>query len=186
MVSTKDAALFSGILFLAFAGIFSTGIIQIQGTQATNFVCSIPVLSNSYDECDTSVAQRYDVTTEISVAALDQTAFLSEQSFDYQTTKSGFSLSILGPNQNLAFGGAKNVEVNFNLKNSDGQIVADGNKYVGEIGILQQEKVFFNVKNQPQGVYTAEYELVYDPGFGGATQTETLEKQIRVPKSVSR
>lgn len=186
MVSGKDAALFTGILLLAFAGVFSTGIIDIQGSQSTNIVCSIPFVSSGYDACSTDVAQKYDVTTEIRVQATEQTAFLSESSFDYTTSKSGAfsSLSILGPSSELAFGGAKNVEVNFNLINSDGEIVADGNKYVGEIGILQSEKVLFNVRNQPQGTYNAEYELVYDPGFGGATQTENLEKQIRVPKRV--
>ena len=182
MVNSRDLAVTALVALGALAVFIGVGGIGLVGSSSIG-ICDIPVVSQFSSSCGTEVAQKYDVSTTVAIQATEQKAFLSESSFDYTTTKSGIGLSFLSPDTNLAFGGVEDAILNFNLL-KDGEVIADGNKYVGEMGILAREKVSFDVNNVEQGRYTVKYELRYDPGFGGVRQTETLEENIRVPKVI--
>lgn len=164
------------------------GGINLDGTQESNIQCSIPIVNQFFDSCDTDVAEKYDLSTSISVSATDVNVVFEESEFDYRTDKASvLSLaSFIGPDQNLAFG-ANQVELGFQLENSDGALVADGSKFIGELQALQNEEVKFSVDNLPTGDYTVKYRLEYNPdfeAFEGDTKVKTLEKNIRIPKRI--
>ena len=94
---------------------------------------------------------------------------------------------MIGPNANLAFGGVNNVELRFQLEDSTGTTIADGSKYIGELGVFQSEDAGFSADNLEPGEYTVKYRLTYTPDFGvteGVEQEKNLEKNIRIPKRI--
>lgn len=188
MVNLKDGVLTLSIIVAMSLFVFGTGAVALPGTGSSNYICSIPVASDFAGSCGTGIGPKYDVSTSIVVQATDVNAKLNEGSFQYETEKTcAYCLSVIGFDRDLAFGGANDVELNFQMVNSDDQLVADGSKYIGELGVMQTETVEFDVDNRPTGDYTVKYELVYTPDFGvseGVEQVKTLEKNIRVPKRI--
>lgn len=188
MVSFKDTVFFLSILIGSVVVLGSVAGASLPGTGSSNYVCSVPVVSDFVSNCGTEVEEKYDVSTSIRVEATDVNAVLNEGSFEYETSPaSPWSLSLIGFDRDLAFGGANDVELGFQLENSDGVTVADGSQYIGELGIIQSETVEFGVDNRPTGDYTVKYELSYKPDFGvdeGVEQVKTLEKEIRVPRRI--
>lgn len=188
MVNLRDAVIFTMILLGGISVFVGLGGLGLAGSSGIS-LCDIPVVSQFPSDCGTEVAEKYDLDTEITVQATDANAVFNEQSFEYTTTKStsfdGFSF--LGPQSNLAFGGANDVTLDFQLFNSNDELVADGNKYIGELGFLQRESVSFTADNLPTGDYTVRYGLSYTQDLGfweGADYDKTLEKNIRVPKRI--
>jgi hypothetical protein len=188
MSNVKDAVLTGSIVLAMAIFVFGSGAVALPGTGSTNYICSVPVVSDYFDNCNSGVAERYDVSTSIRVEATDVNAVLDEGSFQYETEKTcTICLSMIGFSENLAFGGANDVTLDFQMVNSEGTLVADGSKYIGELGVLQGEEVSFGSDNRPSGMYTVKYELTYTPDFGvteGVPQVKTLEKSIRVPKRI--
>lgn len=187
MANLKEAVAVLFFLVGALLIVSSVSAVSLPGTGSTDLACSIPLVSDSLDGCGTDVAEKYDLETSITVQATDVHANLNERSFEYSTTRSGFfsTLSVLGPDNTLAFGGANDVELDFQLVNSDNVVVADGNKYIGELGVIQSQEVDFDVDNRKKGDYTVKYRLTYTPDFGvgeGVEQVKTLEKDIRIPE----
>lgn len=189
MVNFRDAALFLVFLIGGLGVFIGVGGLQLAGSSG-NAACNIPVVEGLFSQCNTEVTEKYDLRTEITIQATDANAVFNEQSFQYSTEKSSIydGLSFLGPQSNLAFGGANDVSLNFQLFNSDGELVADGNKYIGELGVFQSESSVFTVDNLPTGDYTVRYGLSYTQDLGiveGSEYDKTLEKNIRVPKRIN-
>jgi hypothetical protein len=187
MVEARELVAFAMILVGASIGFVAFGGAELVGGTSA-ILCDTPVVSDLISSCGTDVADRYDLETEILLQATDVNVVFDESSFQYETNQvSPYSLSIIGGPGELAFFGANEVEATFELVNSEDETVAYGNKFIGELGALQGEKLEFDADNLPTGEYTVNYELTYTPDFGvteGNEQVKTLSKQIRIPKRI--
>lgn len=186
MASAKDVAGFVGILLISSAVIFATGNVSLPGSASGNVLCDVPVVSDFVGcSTDKGTERRYDLTTTVKASGLS--ADVSLKDFSYQTEPSGFGLSLLGPGQSLAFGGGNEVEIAFQLYDSDERLVADGSKFLGEVGTLSSKEATFRVNNLEPGNYDVNYRLSFKRDFElteSDTVTKTLEKDIRVPKRI--
>lgn len=184
--SVNDVLLFSVIALMSAAMIGFTGAVDLPGSNSGNLVCSVPVVSGWTGSCGTEVVETYDVSTEVMVTgtAVD----LVFDGFSYETEKSSLfsSFSFIKPSSNLAFG-TDNLRVNYQLVTEEGELVADGSKWVGSLEALESQTVRFDTDNVEKGRYTVKYEAVYNPDFEfftGAEQVKTFEENIRVPRRI--
>lgn len=180
-----DAAIFTGILLVAGVVLVGSGAVSLPGTQATNFLCSIP-LSGSLDQCSNDVqpGNGYKLTTEIEVSRNDITREPAQGAFRYKTSEDpGIALSMPSSSLNFFLPSVENAVVDYTIKDDDGVVIGSGRKHVGELGSFESQKLTFESIVE-SGTFTVEYVYSYERcQYGGCyDRQDNLRKNVEVPK----
>lgn len=168
MANLKDIVLFLSIVVASGIMLFGTGVIDSN------------ILDNIVSNPSVTPEDKYKLTSEVTA----NTDGIADNSFKYKTEKASSFLSVTGNGFSLSFVGAKNVEMEYVLKNSDSQVVASGSKRLGDIGAFQSKSVSFETNNLVSGEYSVEYVAKYEKCglIGCSDQTDSLRKTVEVPK----
>lgn len=161
------------------SGAYGAGLIDLPGT--------LPFPSLGGDSgTDTDQDPRYTVNTNIDIVGTDTFVVFDEPSFEYSTSRCRFTcgFSFVGPGDSFSFFGAREVELTTTLVNSDGQRVKEVNKFIGELGLNAREETSQSFNNIRPGSYTVRYRLTGTGNLLDNPVDKTLEKEIRVPKTL--
>lgn len=168
MVNTKDLVLFSSIVLASGVLVFGSGALNI------------PVLDDIISQPSVTPEDKYKLTTEVTA----NTAGIADNSFKYKTVEASRFLSVTGNGFSLNFIGVRSVEMEYVLKDGEGQVVASGSKRLGDIGAFQSKTVSFETNNLESGEYSVQYIAKYEKCglIGCSDQTDSLSKTVSVPK----
>jgi hypothetical protein len=163
---------------MLFSGAYAVGLVDMPGTvQLPNWFGG--------DTGGEDSEPRYVVHTSVEVEGLVSGARPVDSSFSYDTEPCGLScsLSFSDTPQPLALLGADDLTLQISLVNSNGVKVAEVDKFIGEVDVLEFVTVEQSFSNVKAGDYSVEYVLT-GTGSAGNEIEQTLTKQIRVPETI--
>jgi len=127
---------------------------------------------------------KYNLNGNVVISGTSDGAEIRGNSFDYTTTKSTFGFSFLGPNTNLAFTGAEDVDVNIVMKDSEDNIVDRYTETIQELPATDEQTVDFSFPRKEAGEYTLEFDINFECTFitYGCDNVDSFETTVEVPK----
>lgn len=158
--------------------LFSAIVLLIVGGSSIAFGAELPGGVGDGSEA------KYNVEGSITLEGTSDGAQILGNSFSYDTPQSALGLSFVGPNSDLSFTGAENVDVSILMRNSDGQVVDRTTKTIEELPVTDQETVDFRFPRKPSGDYTLEFDANFECTLitYGCTNTDSFETSVEVPR----
>lgn len=127
---------------------------------------------------------KYNLDGSIVLAGTSDGAEIRGNSFDYTTLESTFGFNFLGPNTDLAFTGAEDVDVSIVMKNSQGEVVDRYTETIEELPATQEETVDFSFPRKEPGKYTLEFNINFECTFitYGCDNVDSFKTSVEVPR----
>jgi len=127
----------------------------------------------------------YSVDGSIVVAGTSDGAEIKGNSFTYTTTESPWSFSFIGPNSDLAWTGAEDVDVSIKMIDQEtGEVVDRYRETIDELPATEQETVDFGFNRKPAGSYRMVFDINFECTFitYGCNNVDSFETVVEVPK----
>lgn len=127
----------------------------------------------------------YSVDGSIVVAGTSDGAQIEGNSFTYSTTESRWGFSFLGPNSDLAWTGAEDVDVSIEMIDQEsGEVVDRYRETIDELPATEEQTVDFGFDQKPAGSYRMVFDINFECTFitYGCDNVDSFETVVEVPK----